>query len=227
MNHAGSGGRHRLRWVVKVGGSLSKNGALRRALAQIERLSKAGFKIVVAPGGGEYADFIRRQSSLRRLDQLTTHQQAILSVRQFGLELAQALPSGVAVRSCSEARARLREGATPVFLPDERMTDDLAPIGWDTTSDTIAAAILLRVGFGGLVLLKSMDGVERHGRLAAVVPAAEAARVGVVDQAFPKVMRQGWDVFILNGAKPGRLVELLESGILTGTRLSALPHGKR
>jgi len=220
VNHLGAGGPRRLRWVVKVGGSLSKNGGLRRALTQIDKLSKAGFKIVVAPGGGEYADFIRRQSSLRRLDQITAHRQAILAIKQFGLELAHALPSGVAVRSRSEALARLKEGATPVFLPDERLTDAFAPIGWDTTSDTIATAILLQVGFGGLVLLKSVDGVERHGRLAAIAPAAEAARAGVVDPAFEKVMRREWDVFILNGRKPGRLGELVESGMLTGTRLS-------
>lgn len=222
MNRSGPAARGRLRWVIKVGGSLSKSEQLAPALKEIDNLAGKGFKLLVAPGGGEYADFIRLHSSRRRLDSRTAHLQAILSVRQYGLELASRLKRGVAVFSAREATLALGAGKTPVFLPDEGVLDVVkAPVGWATTSDTIAVAILARMRFGGLILLKSVDGVEQEGALAPRATATAAARAGVVDKVFPKVVRKQWDLFILNGAKPGLLSELLLSGHCHGTRLTA------
>ena len=215
-----AGGRRRLRWVVKVGGSLSKSGVLSKTLAAIDRLTNDGFHIVVAPGGGQYADFIRTHSARRGLDDKTSHLQAILAVQQFGLELACKLKTGAAVTSIRETDKALSTGATAVFLPSPGLViSSGAPERWDTTSDAIAATLCRRLKFGGLILLKSVDGVAPNGRLIETATATAASRAGVVDPVFPRTVGKDWDVFIINGARPARLEALLRTGHLTGTRL--------
>jgi len=210
-------------WVVKVGGALAKAGALDGALAVIERLIGAGHKIVIVPGGGEYADFIRRHGAENKLPDETTHLQAILAVCQFGHEIAVKMKNARTVASATQARHALAAGKIPVYLPDGAITDSLAPKGWETTSDAIAGAICRRMGYRRLVLLKCVDGVMEGGRLLAIAPVALAVQQGIVDPVFPKALGKDWAVYIINGQHPERLAELIEKGRAEGTRV--VKHG--
>ena len=210
----------RRRWVVKAGGSLSKAGALDEALAVVDSLRAAGLKIVVAPGGGEYADFIRRKSRSAMLDDRTSHLQAMHSVCQHGLEIAGRMRNFRAVESGYEARRQLSLGKTPVYLPDDGLCRRTgAPSSWDTTSDTLAAAICARMGFAGLIFLKCVDGAMAGGKLLAEVKASDKALHGILDPQVRRILRPGWDVFIINGQRPERIRRLLVDGSPEGTRI--------
>ena len=219
MTPARANGQRR-RWVVKVGGALAKAGALDWALAMISGLCAEGYKIVVSPGGGAYADFIRRHGEDNMIPDPVTHQQAILSAQQFGHELAWRLAGGEPVNSTHGAMRALADGLVPVFLPGQWLPPQ-APQGWMSTSDTLAAATCHRLGFGGLALLKCVDGVLENGRLLSQATAGQAAQAGVVDPVLGKMIGQRWDVFVLNGMRPERLAALLQDGQAEGTRIIA------
>ena len=48
-------------WVVKIGGSLSHDPALREWLTQLWEVG--GGRVVIVPGGGDFADTVRQYSA--------------------------------------------------------------------------------------------------------------------------------------------------------------------
>ncbi len=211
--------RGRKRWVFKISGSLDKAGFLDRLIPVIDELS-LNLSLVVAPGGGAFADFIRKRFKQRMLSEKTAHAQAVLSVGQYGYELADRLKKGVVVHNSSQVATALKSGATPVFIPYPcAAVEKRIPASWDATSDTIAAEVCRYLGFGGLVLLKSVDGIFENGRLRSEVSKNVMKKSGVVDPVLSKRLEPGWDVFIINGRKPERLKELLITGSTVMTKI--------
>jgi aspartokinase-like uncharacterized kinase len=129
--------------VVKVGGSLGRDDSLRAVCAALGELS-ARHRLLIVPGGGEFADTVRDADRRFRLSDAAAHRMAILGMEQFGVLLRDLLP----------ATAR-----DAVVMPAGLALDDL-PESWDVTSDSIAAWVAHDVGADRLVLLKQAD---RHG----------------------------------------------------------------
>jgi aspartokinase-like uncharacterized kinase len=209
----------RKRWVLKLSGSLDNEKTLSNLIRVIEELS-SNFHIVIVPGGGAFADFIRARSTARGVSDETSHAQAVLSVCQFGYELIGRFQNGVAAHNRPQVEAALKSGATPVFIPYPYAVKQTSiPATWDATSDTIAAEVCRDLGIGGLVLLKSVDGIIKNGKLQAQVGKASLKKSDVVDPLFSSHVKSGWDLFILNGRKPERLKELFETGSTISTKI--------
>jgi 5-(aminomethyl)-3-furanmethanol phosphate kinase len=211
--------------VVKVGGGVGDDDALRAVCATLGALGER-HRLLVVPGGAGFADAVRDADRRFALSAETSHRMAILAMEQFGWLLSELIPGA---ERCADL-ARIGAGRTSVLLPAALPLDAL-PASWQVTSDSIAAWVAIQAGAGRLVLVKGVDGLysrwPARGEPIASLSVAELAalRPGGVDSYLPVVLEgarlQTWVI----GAE--RLVELIERGNAVGTRIGLLPsiHG--
>ncbi|MEC5404551.1 aspartate kinase [Paraburkholderia sp. MPAMCS5] len=163
-------------WVVKIGGSLSHEPALRQWL--IELCEVGGGRIVIVPGGGDFADKVRQYQSEWSFDDLAAHNMCLLAMTQYALLMQGVLPELVLASSEAKIRRALRDGHVAVWVPTALMRDTPdAMSNWDTTSDSLAAWLSTMLNAERLIVVKScpIAGNERLETLAAA---------GVVDRRF-------------------------------------------
>lgn len=186
--------------VVKLGGSLAPH------IAEIlPVLTSAQRRLLIVPGGGRFADEVRK-SACTNAD--ATHWMACAAMDQYGWTLS--------ARGITTTTKIAEPGETCVLLPycALRRYDPL-PHSWDVTSDTIAAWIAHRIG-GDLLVLKSVEGIETSGKLAARIDCSLAT--DVVDPSFiPYVLEHRIRTFILNGTNPDRIGRWLSGKQVPGT----------
>ncbi len=196
--------------VVKVGGSLGRGDALKALCATLGELG-ARHRMLIVPGGGEFAEAVRNADRRFGLADATAHRMAILGMEQFGLLLRDLLPDA--------ARSAV---VMPAGLPLEAL-----PESWTVTSDSIAAWVASQVGADRLVLVKQVDGLFARGALLERLSVAELAalRPGGVDEYLPVLLESApFETWVI-GAE--RVAELFERGTTVGTRIGLLPwiHG--
>lgn len=187
--------------VVKFGGSLLDCG---RSLVPV--LSSATRPLLVVPGGGPFADVVRRLDP----DCDSAHWMAIAAMEQVGFHLAAlGLPVTDAMRI---------PDAPSVLLPYRLLRDrDPLPHSWRVSSDTIAAWCAAELECD-LVLAKSVDGIVVGGRLLEIVTAP--VETDSVDPCLvPFALARGLRVRILNARVPGRLARALREEPVPGTRI--------
>ena len=166
-------------WVVKLGGSLHDAVALRPRLAELA--SMPGPPRIVVPGGGPFADTVRESQPRLGFDDLAAHRMAILAMQQYGLALQSLEPR----LTLAQTEAELRAAHASVWLPWAMvgLDEDIEP-SWTVTSDSLAAWLATRLGAELLILIKSAP------LPADQASAAELARAGLVDPAFPAHARR-------------------------------------
>ncbi|CAB3683411.1 amino acid kinase family protein [Paraburkholderia rhynchosiae] len=163
-------------WVVKIGGSLSHEPALRQWL--MELCEVGGGRIVIVPGGGDFADKVREYQGEWRFDDLAAHNMCLLAMTQYAILMQGILPELVLASSEAKIRRALRDGHVTVWVPTALMRDTPdAMSNWDTTSDSLAAWLSTMLNAERLIVVKScpISGNERLEALAAA---------GVVDRRF-------------------------------------------
>ncbi len=212
-------------WALKVGGSLEKENVLgkirgERGLLSIITELSGEFNLLIIPGGGVFADFVRDRATQCRVPDSVAHAQAILAMAQFGYELAEKIEGAKIALYAAEVKKLWAEGKIPVFIPYPYILDDRKiPACWDATSDTIAARVCHYLDIKKLTLLKSVDGISVKGELLREVSMKNTPDTNVVDSEFFKHIGPRLETFIINGRKPERLKELLFTGSTMGTRL--------
>lgn len=207
-------------WVIKAGGSVDEEpGALSRLLCVIAGLALKT-PVALVPGGGAFADFVRLRCAERFTQDGSAHIQAVLSMAQYGYDILEKLPNAQPAHDMREVAQAFDRGRIPVFIPYPwiREARDL-PANWSVTSDTIAVRFCEMIGARKLVLLKSVDGIMGDGRVAREIEAGNPPVTDVVDPYFFASLRPGWETWIINGRKPERLRELVETGSAEGTRI--------
>ena len=210
--------------VLKVGGSLGRRPRrLRRLMAALGALAPPR-TLVVVPGGGLFAEEVRRADRRFALDPSSSHWMAILAMDQSAYLLRHLAAGAVLVRS-PEA---IRTGRLNVLAPSAwLLRADPLPHSWDVTSDSIAAWVARALRAARLVLLKSVDGVPGPGRPGPARIRAQATRrqLGdVVDEHFARALSPDISCWIVSGARPERLATLLATGSTYGTEIIARAH---
>lgn len=170
----------------KVGGSLLDLPDLAQRLLHLKR-NNSGACVLVC-GGGPAVDPIRAASAAGAIDDRTAHFLAIdamsLNSRLVSSLLNAANADVFALTSdFHDVRRRLELGDSVIFDPAEDLRQDAGrtlPIGWQVSSDSIAAWAALRLGMTRLVLFKSV------GDDAPLDP-VEARSRGWVDDYFPQI----------------------------------------
>ncbi|MGH8778010.1 aspartate kinase [Paraburkholderia sp.] len=163
-------------WVVKIGGSLSHEPMLRRWLTELCELG--GGRVVIVPGGGDFADKVRQYQSEWCFDDLAAHNMCLLAMTQYAILMQGVLPELVLASSEAKIRRALRDGHVAVWMPTALMRDTPdAMSNWDTTSDSLAAWLSTMLNAERLIVVKSCpigadDGLDT------------LAAAGVVDRRF-------------------------------------------
>ncbi len=163
--------------VVKLGGSLGASGQLHRVLKELGRCRAT--RLVIVPGGGEYADAVRACQRRDGFSDLAAHEMALFAMRAFGRAIADLLPGAALVTHLGEVGPSLDRGAVPVCVPVTEILAAALPASWDLTSDSIAAWVAARLRAERLVLVKS---ASRHSSQ----DPRKLANDGVVDPLFPE-----------------------------------------
>jgi aspartokinase-like uncharacterized kinase len=210
--------------VIKVGGSLGAHPARLRRL--MEALAGAARRhwLVVVPGGGSFADEVRRADRRFRLGDSAAHWMAILAMDQYGHLLAELAPGAVLVRDRrSLAPCRLNVLAPFAWL---RRADPL-PHSWDVTSDSIAAWIARALRAQRLMLVKHEDGFIGPERGPGSMPPHVRqivldAFAGAVDPYFARALDPAIGCWFARGHLPHRIARLIEASH-TGARAWSRP----
>ena len=167
--------------VIKLGGSHASGPHIRDWLAAI---AADAHRIVIVPGGGPFADAVRRAQASMGFDDRAAHDMALMAMAQFGRALQSLNPAlRLAATRAAISRA-FREGKVPVWSPEPMAQLAHLPESWDLTSDSLAAWLACALGAGELVLVK-------HGRFEAdVVDVDDLVKRGVVDPLFPRFLSE-------------------------------------
>lgn len=208
--------------VVKVGGSIASfPERLRSLCSKLSEISKK-HRLIVIPGGGEFADVVRNLDKMFFLSCSVTHKMAILSMDQYGLMLSDLTPNSVTIGKLEEIKSVLDSGRLPVFLPSKLFFDeDPLENSWNVTSDSIAAYIAYRLNVSRVLLVTDVDGIytddpktNPKAKLIKKISANELLDMNErtsVDSALPKLLFETpIDYFVVNGLFPERVEAVLD-----------------
>lgn len=141
--------------VVKLGGSSAATPDFPR---WIQALEKAVDPVVVVPGGGPFANTVRRYQPRLGYGDGAAHRMTVLAMEQFGLALASLGTRMQPVASEDDMHASIKDGRIPVWMPASTALEaaELAE-DWAVTSDSIAAWLASRLLHARLLLVKQID----------------------------------------------------------------------
>jgi dihydroneopterin aldolase len=168
--------------VVKLGGSVIRSGEL---AAWLDAIAMARTPLVVVPGGGALADEVRAVQARLGFGDNAAHRMALLAMDQLAWAVA-GLRQGLAVGATeAELRTALDERKVPVWAPYALVADrsDIEE-SWRLTSDSLALWLAGRIGARRCYLIKSI------ARKTKGASARQLARDGVVDAAFPEMLKE-------------------------------------
>ncbi|QBQ99552.1 aspartate kinase [Paraburkholderia pallida] len=189
-------------WVVKIGGSLSRDPLLQTWLRELSELG--GGRVVIVPGGGGFADQVREHQGLWRFDDLAAHNMAVLAMAQHALMMQGLCRRLVVATSEPQIRHALHEGRTAVWAPFGLLRQEADTLtSWDVTSDSLAAWLANRLNAERLLIVKSCE-VDSASSVAML------AASGVLDKRFAEITRDAsYPLDIVNKKEWMRVRELL------------------
>lgn len=147
--------------VFKIGGRiLEKQLNINSTISQLNQLyrDKTLEKILLIPGGGSYANFIRYLDKTLDLGDDLSHWMAIHSMNYNGKLLGKKFSE----LTCVETLKKLNNSKSifAIFLPYETLRrEDELPHNWDVTSDSITLYIAYKLGLQECFLIKDVDGI--------------------------------------------------------------------
>lgn len=203
--------------IVKVGGSSISSPDLKLWVASMEKASRP---LVLVPGGGPFAEVVRRFQPVIGFDDDAAHHMAILAMEQFGRALASLGGRLVAVASMEAIRRELDAGRIPVWMPAKlALRAGEIPRNWSVTSDSLAAWLAGQFDGCSLCLIKQLDMPE-----GSTLDAISAA--GVVDSSFVKLLQPETDVYVAGPSDLTLAAKRLSGGGVPGRAIPrSVPPG--
>jgi aspartokinase-like uncharacterized kinase len=206
--------------VLKIGGSLAEDPMTLTQLCHELSVLAKDHRIIVIPGGGEFADIARKLYKKYGFSDPVAHKMGILSMDQCGLFLSDIVVDSFVTYSLEEIR-KSAKGKVPIFLPSTIMfREDPLEKSWDVTSDSIAAYIANLLQAQKLLLVTDVDGIfyedpkkKLDAKLIEELSAQELLswnRRTSVDKTLPKILlRTKLDCYVVNGNYPERIRDIL------------------
>ncbi|MBN3752148.1 aspartate kinase [Paraburkholderia sp. Tr-20389] len=163
-------------WVVKIGGSMSRDPLLEEWLTDL--VDFGGGRVVIVPGGGDFAEQAREHQDIWRFDDVAAHNMAVLAMAQYALLMQGISRRLVIAATDAQIRAALHAGRVAVWAPLDLLYQEPNRLtSWDVTSDSLAAWLANRLNAERLVIVKSCD-IERERSI------DEYAALGIVDRSL-------------------------------------------
>jgi aspartokinase-like uncharacterized kinase len=195
--------------VVKLGGSFAFSLHLRD---WIEALAACAGRVVIAPGGGPFADAVRLAQPRMGFDDKAAHNMAVLAMEQYGRAFASLNSLLSPADSADAIHCDLANGRVPVWMPARMVlgATDIAQ-SWDATSDSLAAWLAGKIGAGRLLLIKHVELPSGRARF------ADLAAMGIVDKAFARHLRtSAAAAFILGPSDYDAAIVAIRDGAAAG-----------
>jgi aspartokinase-like uncharacterized kinase len=141
--------------VIKIGGGLTAvPGALDRVCAAVTAAA-CDHRILVVPGGGPFADAVRRFDRSFGLSPDAAHWMAVLAMDQYAHVLVQRIAGALLIEEPGAVFERLKPGSAAVLAPSRWMRSaDALPHTWEVSSDSIAAFVAGALDAARLILIK-------------------------------------------------------------------------
>ena len=148
-------------WIVKLGGSLSRDARLPGWLRMLAELG--GGRVVVVPGGAAFADAVRAAQGHWRFDDLTAHNMAVLAMAQTA-HMLHALEPRLLLVSDEDAILRAQHAGQAVLWVPLSLLRDAPDIltSWEVTSDSLALWLARRLNAERLVVVKACEVKRPH-----------------------------------------------------------------
>ena len=198
--------------VVKLGGSFAGS---RHLVGWVDALADCGGRAVVVPGGGPFADAVRRAQAKIGFSDAAAHHLALLAMEQFGWALASLRPSFSIAGSSAAIRGILRAGGVPIWSPATMVlrTAEI-PANWDVTSDSLAAWLAGHIRARRLLLVKHRRSPHSPIR------AADLVARGIVDRAFPRFLAaSGAEASTATSQAYATAARAIRNGKIVGARI--------
>jgi aspartokinase-like uncharacterized kinase len=167
-------------------------------------LEKTPFSILIAPGGGMFADAVRRADARFGLGDDAAHWMAVLSMEQYACYL-QDKSSAPGTDSIEE----LPQGVSILFPYRLLKAEDPLPHSWNVTSDTIAAWVAKQIE-AIFIKVTDVDGIFREGKLIREIstPDFTGNIESCIDSALPEFLQKNrMECVIVNGKHPERVIQ--------------------
>ncbi len=147
--------------IFKIGGKILENpNNIESTVSQLTKLYEENIlqKILLIPGGGSYANFIRKTDEELKLGDELAHWMAIYSMNYNGIELNRKYPELELIEDLKDFQDS--KSIFCIFLPYNylRKNDNL-PHNWDVTSDSIALYIAVQLQVNKCFLIKDIEGI--------------------------------------------------------------------
>ena len=147
--------------IVKIGGKILENKEnLESTIAQFKHICENDIvqKIIIIPGGGTYANFVRKIDEKISIGDEFSHWMAIFAMNCNGIELSQKYNDIKYFDNLGELKKS--NGRIVIFLPYDfiNQRDELLH-SWDVTSDSITVYIAHQLGLKECFLIKDIDGI--------------------------------------------------------------------
>ncbi|MFX1400658.1 MAG: hypothetical protein ACFE8V_05350 [Promethearchaeota archaeon] len=147
--------------IFKIGGKILDNSKyLINCIAQLTQLYEDNIiqKIILIPGGGSVANFVRQIYNEFEFSEELAHWIAVYSMNFNGIELKKKFPHLDIVDDIKNILKKNKIFA--IFLPYKflKLTDKL-PHSWDVTSDSITLYLAHELKLDQCFLLKDVDGI--------------------------------------------------------------------
>jgi aspartokinase-like uncharacterized kinase len=207
--------------VVKLGGSVLTRG---RELVQfLSRYAQAnGISIVIIPGGGPFAEAVKKLAERVSISDDAAHWMAVLAMHQYGLFLADGEPEIPVVERIAEIQ---HADHICIVLPYKILeADDFLPHTWAVTADTIAAFITHKLGEKTFIKVTDVDGIsDETGSLIKKIQPNELIEKdhrGCIDMELPRFLLQhDLRCVIVNGNYPERIIDVIEGRETISTKI--------
>ena len=155
-----SRGRQDALTVVKIGGSLAAFPQILDPICSAIGTAAPGRRLVIVPGGGPFAEAVRRFDCVAGLSPDAAHWMAILGMDQYAHVLAGRIPGAVLVEEPGSIAEALGQGGVVVLAPSRWMRSaDVLPHNWNVTGDSIAAFVAGALDAVRLILVKPVTGL--------------------------------------------------------------------
>lgn len=182
-------------------------------------------QVIIVPGGGVFADTIRKvygeYHAEYGLTQEAAHSMAILAMEQYGYFLSGI--SGIPVCDSVDTEcklpirillpARMLLGKYENCFGDTRHSEDAGiPHTWDTTSDAIATWIAHKCN-ANIIKATDVDGIMQDGAVLERISARELIGwdVSCVDTVTPEMLlRHHINCVVANGRNPERIIDAMK-----------------
>lgn len=200
-------------WVIKIGGSLFPEDAVKLCKAMVGR------EVLVICGGGDLANVLRGYDRKMNFSPTTTHKAAIICMDLLGMLLADKVKGAEAFYSVESAQKAVKKGKIPVLLPSKFLLQlEGVNHSWKLTSDSLSFYISHHLK-AKLLIATDVDGVynqepsHEDAKLITNINAKKLLDFGEtsVDEIIGELLLQyKSNCYVVNGKHPERVISIIE-----------------